>query len=260
MGEMVLELRNLRLGKPVTCVYNPLEYAREPFEQYLARYAHSGVTALLVGMNPGPWGMAQTGVPFGEVRAVRDWLGIHGRIGRPRRELPGRPVLGFECHRREVSGARLWGWARKRFGTPQRFFERFFVINYCPLCLFDSAGRNLTPDKLPARMREPLFAICDRALVRLVRHLSPELVIGIGRFAELRLQSALRGTSLQVGHIPHPSPASPQANKNWAGQVDRSMQAMGLLTPSTRARAAVPPARAARSSIRRWAPPARAGR
>ena len=31
---------------------------------------------VFLGMNPGPFGMAQVGVPFGEVAAVRDWLRI----------------------------------------------------------------------------------------------------------------------------------------------------------------------------------------
>ena len=32
--------------------------------------------AVFLGMNPGLWGMAQTGVPFGTVSLVRDWMGI----------------------------------------------------------------------------------------------------------------------------------------------------------------------------------------
>src|SRR5688572_32536315 len=95
-------------------------------------------------MNPGPFGMAQTGVPFGDVAMVRDWLGIVAAVAKPRDEHPKRPVLGFECQRSEVSGARLWGWARARFGTPQRFFERFFVANYCPLAFMESSGANRT--------------------------------------------------------------------------------------------------------------------
>ena len=65
-------------------------------------------------------------------------------------------VLGFECRRSEVSGARLWGWARDRFGTPQRFFERFFVANYCPLAFMEASGANRTPDKLSAAEQQEL--------------------------------------------------------------------------------------------------------
>ena len=81
--------------------------------------------SLLLGMNPGPWGMAQTGVPFGTVSRVRDWLGIEAPVERPANEHPRRPVLGFGTERDEVSGLRVWGWAQARWGTPERFFERF---------------------------------------------------------------------------------------------------------------------------------------
>src|SRR5690606_1352475 len=106
----------LRFRDPVEYVYNPLEYARRPHEAYLKRYGTGPKEVLLLGMNPGPFGMAQTGVPFGEVAHVREWLGIEDGVDRPAVEHPKRPVLGFDCKRAEVSGARLWGWARDRFG------------------------------------------------------------------------------------------------------------------------------------------------
>src|SRR5690606_6715112 len=127
-------------------------------------YGRGPKEILLLGMNPGPFGMAQTGVPFGEIAAVRDWLGVRGVVGRPAIEHPKRPVQGFGCHRSEGSGKRLWGWAQDRFGEPERFFDRFFVVNYCPLVFLEVGGRNRTPDKLPVREREPLFEACDRAL------------------------------------------------------------------------------------------------
>ena len=139
----------LRFAAPVCCVYNPLEYARAPHELYLSRYGASPKEVLLLGMNPGPFGMAQTGVPFGDVTLVRDWLEIFAAVDKPALEHPKRPVLGFACGRAEISGTRLWGWARERFGTPERFFRRFFVANYCPLAFMEPSGRNLTPDKLP---------------------------------------------------------------------------------------------------------------
>ncbi|HEY6727568.1 MAG TPA: hypothetical protein VI197_26210, partial [Polyangiaceae bacterium] len=128
----------LRFAAPVHTVYNPLAYARDPHERYLERYGQAPKEVVFVGMNPGPFGMVQTGVPFGDVSVVRDWLGIHGKVGKPLVEHAKRPVLGFECKRSEVSGTRLWGWAKERFGTPERFFHRFFVVNYCPLCFMEA--------------------------------------------------------------------------------------------------------------------------
>jgi single-strand selective monofunctional uracil DNA glycosylase len=225
------ELAPLRFGPPVTHVYDPLEYAREPLERYFERYGQGRKEAIFLGMNPGPFGMAQTGVPFGEIAHVRDWLRIEGRVGKPPVEHPKRPVLGFDCHRSEVSGARIWGWARQTFGTPERFFARFFVANYCPLVFMEASGRNLTPDKLPRAEREPLFAACDRALRRLVEIWEPEWVIGVGAFAEGRAKEALAGTGIFVGRILHPSPASPLANNGWAQTVETTLREMGIRIP-----------------------------
>jgi single-strand selective monofunctional uracil DNA glycosylase len=220
-------LARLRFAAPVSHVYAPLVYARAPFVAYLERFARSGVGTLLLGMNPGPFGMAQTGVPFGEVAAVRDWLGVEAPVGRPRREHPRRPVQGFACPRSEVSGARLWGWARQRFGTPERFFARFLVLNHCPLLFLEASGRNRTPDRLPAGERAALLARCDAALAEAVRLLRPARVVGVGRFAEERARAALAGSGLAIGAIPHPSPASPAANRGWAPQAERALRSLG---------------------------------
>ncbi len=228
---LIDDVRRLRFGPPVAYVYNPLEYASRPHLSYVAKYAHAGVEVLFVGMNPGPWGMAQTGVPFGEVGMVRDWLGIDEPVRKPKREHPKRPVEGFACHRREVSGTRLWGWARNTFGTPKQFFSRFFVANYCPLCFLEESGRNLTPDKLPITERRPLLAACDRALRDTVLHLKPRRIVGIGRFAEDRAREALADLDVTIGRISHPSPASPAANRGWAKQIAAELEKMGIELP-----------------------------
>lgn len=219
----------LQFGRSVSHVYNPLDYAWERHAEYLERYAvPTGKEVILLGMNPGPWGMAQTGVPFGEVELVREWLGTQGPVGRPSREHPQRPVLGFLCPRSEVSGRRLWGWARNRFGPPESFFRRFFVANYCPLMFLEASGRNRTPDRLPASLRAPLLEACDRALRRTVEILEPKHVIGIGRFAESRARSALRRMPVQIGGILHPSPANPAANRDWRARAEEQLTALGV--------------------------------
>jgi single-strand selective monofunctional uracil DNA glycosylase len=137
-------------------------------------------------------------------------------------------VSGFECPRSEVSGLRFWGWVKARFGSAPHFFERFFVANYCPLVFMEEGGRNVTPDKLPAVERAPLFAVCDEALRKVVTELSPRLVIGVGAFAQKRAEEALRGTGVRVGTILHPSPASPAANRDWPGQIEVQLQRLGV--------------------------------
>ena len=237
------EVAGLEFAPPTACVYNPLVYARRPHEAYLRRYAKQQPEALLVGMNPGPWGMAQTGVPFGEVSLVRDFLGIDERVDQPPLVHPKRPIQGFACLRSEVSGRRLWGWARDRYQTARQFSDCFFVTNYCPLVFMEESGRNRTPDKLPADEREPLFAACDEALRRLVAWLVPKRVIGVGGFAAARAAVALGDDGPPIGTILHPSPASPAANRGWAQQAEKQLRGLGIAIPSTR--------RSRRSSTRR---------
>jgi single-strand selective monofunctional uracil DNA glycosylase len=227
-ADLARAVADLAFAPPVACVYNPLDYAWEPHAAYLDRWGRGRREVLLVGMNPGPWGMAQTGVPFGEVAAVRDWLGITGAVRRPVAEHPRRPVEGFSCRRSEVSGRRLWSWARTRFVRPERFFARFFVLNYCPLLFLEASGRNRTPAELPAGERAALGAACDRALAAAVRALEPCLVVGVGRFAETAARRALAGQPTRVGGLLHPSPASPAANRDWAAAAERALGALGV--------------------------------
>lgn len=228
---LVEELRPLEFGAPVTHVYNPLEYAWPAHRTYLERYGRGRREVVMMGMNPGPWGMAQTGVPFGEVAIVRDWLRIDAPIGKPSSEHPKRPIEGLACRRSEVSGARLWGWVRDRFGAPERFFERFFIANYCPLVFMEEGGKNRTPDKLPPRERAPLLAACNRALTRTIEELEPRIVVGIGAFAEERLREVLEGRDVSIGRVLHPSPASPLANEGWPEQAEAALVALGIELP-----------------------------
>jgi single-strand selective monofunctional uracil DNA glycosylase len=222
------DVARLQFSPPVTHVYNPLDYAWEMHADYLKRFGRGRGKVLLLGMNPGPWGMAQTGVPFGEVSATRDWLKIDRPIRRPEVEHPKRPILGLECRRSEVSGRRLWGWAGEHFGTPRAFFSRFFVANYCPLVFLEESGKNRTPNQLRTAERGPLLAACDEALVRTVECLRPSHVIGIGQFAESRAREALRETNVTFGRILHPSPASPQANRGWSRQAIEQLVGYGI--------------------------------
>lgn len=225
---LLAELEPLRFAAPVTHVYNPLVYARTLHDQYLDRFAAGRKRVVFLGMNPGPWGMAQTGVPFGEVAMVRDWLGLSGAVDKPAHEHPKRPIEGLACRRSEVSGSRLWGAIRDHWGAPEAFFAEHFVANYCPLSFMEASGLNRTPDKLPASEREPLFTACDRYLAALVAALEPEWVVGVGAFAEARAARALSGLPVRIGRVPHPSPASPAANRGWDAAAAEALRAQGL--------------------------------
>lgn len=200
-------------------VYNPLRYAWPGHRDYLQRYGTATGRVLLLGMNPGPWGMAQTGVPFGDVTLVRDWLDIDQPLQPPLPEQhPSYPLLGMASHRSEGSGSRLWGWARARFGSPERFFQRFFIWNYCPL-LFLKNNRNLIPEQLHKDERQALTAACDQALSAALTALAPSALVGIGRYAERRLHE-VAPADIPIHYLLHPSPANPSANRNWGEQAD----------------------------------------
>ena len=218
----------LRFSSKVWAVYNAYGYAWPGYEAYVRRYGGGRKGTLFLGMNPGPWGMAQTGVPFGEIEAVRGWLGLEAVIGKPPREHPKRIIEGFGCRRSEVSGRRLWGLFREVHGTADRFFAEAFVLNYCPLAFLLESGANLTPDKLSAAEREPLEAACDRHLRRIVEILEPRLAVGVGGWATKCLER-LGMANLETGTLLHPSPASPIANREWPQRPIAQLQAMGII-------------------------------
>lgn len=223
-------LRGLRFPDPVAYTYNPLEYAWDAHCQYLKHFGARPKKVLFLGMNPGPYGMAQTGVPFGEIPAVRDWMGISVPVGKPDPEHPKRPVTGFECERSEVSGRRLWGLFAGHFGTAGDFFQDHFVANYCPLVWMKDTGANLTPDKIPADSMKPVNAACAEHLRTVIQILEPQFLIGVGAFAEKQLAAAAdtTGSSAVLGKILHPSPASPAANRDFAGTAGRQLAELGL--------------------------------
>ena len=235
----------LRFGPPVAALYNPLIYASRPHNSYLELAGAAPKRVIFLGMNPGPWGMAQTGVPFGEVAAVRDWLGIEAAVGKPEHEHPKRLIVGFACARAEVSGRRLWGLFRGRFGTPAEFFRDHFVANYCPLVFMSQSGANITPDKLPAAEAVPLYELCDCALADTIKLFKPRWVIGVGGFAKKRIDKVRdeffggenpRGegasgkscAAFSTAQILHPSPASPRANAGWDREVIKTLVELGI--------------------------------
>jgi single-strand selective monofunctional uracil DNA glycosylase len=235
--ELSRSLQGLSFPPPVAHVYDPFQYAWAPYKAYVERYGATRKRVVMLGMNPGPFGMMQTGVPFGEVAAVRDWMGIVAPVHRPSEEHPARPILGFACHRSEPSGRRLWGWAAGRFGTASTFFDAWFVLNYCPLVLLEPSGRNFTPDRLPSGLLRTLTDACDRHLVQALLALEPEWAIGIGEFAARRLRAVLGGNcidaalarKIRISRILHPSPASPAANRGWSDAVEDTLAQLGVL-------------------------------
>jgi single-strand selective monofunctional uracil DNA glycosylase len=226
--DLCAQVDRLKFAAPVTHVYNPLDYAWVAHGKYLLKFGAGKKRVVFIGMNPGPFGMVQTGVPFGEIAAVRDWMGISAPVGKPAVENPKRRVLGFDCPNSEVSGRRLWGLFAERFGSPENFFKEHFVANYCPLAFMEQSGSNFTPNKLPSTEKNPLLKICDEHLRKTLEILEPEWLIGVGAWARERGEIVAEGSKIHVGQILHPSPASPKANRGWAKIATEEMIQLGI--------------------------------
>tara|TARA_X000000950_G_scaffold287489_2_gene399968 strand:+ start:729 stop:1517 length:789 start_codon:yes stop_codon:yes gene_type:complete len=213
---------------------NTLDYAWPLHEAWIRTWGGHGASTLLLGMNPGPWGMAQSGVPFGATATVRDELEIPDlALETPVGAHPKRPIVGLSQERQEVSGQRIWSLLFDVYGSPQGAMEHVFLVNHCPLLLLNERGANVTPDKLPAAVVAPVFEACDDHLREVVDVLGATRVVGVGAYAADRAQRALNGAK-GLGMSPsgrtvaldkcwHPSPASPLANRNggadWRAQV-----------------------------------------
>lgn len=230
--ELVRVLKPLRFSELVSHVYLPTEYAWDRHREYLEKFGSGRKKNLFLGMNPGPWGMTQTGVPFGEIPAVRDWMGISGPVDKPENEHPKRPIEGFDCARSEVSGRRLWGLFAEKFPDAQDFFQDHFVTNYCPLVWMGETGKNITPDKLPKAEMLPVEKACRKHLATVIDTLQPEWLIGVGAYAEKKLIETTAeyfpDRKFKTGKILHPSPASPMANRGWEPQAEKQLLDLGV--------------------------------
>ena len=226
--ELSTKVDRLKFKPPVAHVYNPLSYAWPAHEEYLRRFGQGAKRVVFLGMNPGPFGMVQTGIPFGEVAAVRDWMQIKARIGKPKKEHAKRPIFGLDCTRSEVSGQRLWKLFAERFSSAEKFFANHFVVNYCPLAFLELSGCNRTPDKLPAAEAERLCRVCDEHLHRVLEILQPEWLVGVGAFAAARAALVAKDLPVKVGLILHPSPASPAANRGWSEAATKQLVALKI--------------------------------
>ena len=200
----------------VDAVYNPLAYAWEPHRAYLELASRGGAKTLLLGMNPGPHGMGQMGIPFAATSVVRDLLKITDlEVVQPRTPHPKRPISGLDWPKEEVSGTRLWGLLANEYGSAESIFKSVFLLNHCPLMLFSGErAANITPDKITGPTTKALLERCDDHLREVVDIMQIERVIGVGRYSEKRALNALSGIDISVTTCWHPSPASPLANRN----------------------------------------------
>jgi len=199
-------------GLKAVAAIDPTSYAFGNYTRFMQLAASGPRLALFVGMNPGPHGMAQTGIPFGDVDTARVLLGGADTID----PLPGlRAASGaaWDCkglayHRGEQSGMRLWSALSQLCGSPQAALERCCIVNYCPLYMVGPELENITPSDLPRRhdITRALEAACDEHLRQLVLGLEVKTVLSFGSYAHASARRALSGFPVDFYTTPHPSP------------------------------------------------------
>ncbi|KAI4467116.1 single-strand selective monofunctional uracil dna glycosylase [Holotrichia oblita] len=219
------KLSNLSFNKPVEYIYNPVEYAFDMYEAFIRKFCNEEKKILLLGMNPGPWGMAQTGIPFGEIKMVKEWYRIEAKINKPAIECPDRPIMGLNCHRSEISGKRLYEFFKKVSDTPENFFKNTYLYNYCPLAfMMKQNGKNITPAQLKGSVKKELEEHCNDTLLQVLSTLNTEIIIALGKYVKDQAESILRAHNIdhiQVIYLLHPSPQIP-GNQNWGTKAQKS--------------------------------------
>lgn len=176
-----------RLPEPAGVeVYNPLSYAWQLHQRYLRRFVTQGPQTeppfevggmgpsvstqqrrvLFIGMNPGPFGMMQTGCPFGDKVSARQLGGLPGVPLSDRHTesldlsklttLKARRTQGFGIKQRETSGQRFWEgmtelWPLTSIGRAR------VTAGGAPIVLFDEE-----PDRRAAMSTDPIeVMLCD---------------------------------------------------------------------------------------------------
>jgi single-strand selective monofunctional uracil DNA glycosylase len=169
-------------------------------------------------------------VPFGDIKTVKEWLKVTGKVHPPKKQHPKRPIEGMQVKKREVSGQRLWGLFQAMAGSPEVFFKHCLVYNYCPLCFIDSTGKNLAPNNLSPAERSKLTSLCDEAMRDIIQLLQPHTLVGVGKWTEDRLNRIQKefNLSVRVVGIMHPSPLNSRANTDFSGKVRAELDRLQL--------------------------------
>ncbi|KAE9529792.1 hypothetical protein AGLY_011888 [Aphis glycines] len=230
---LVSQLNNLNYGPNVEYIYSPLDYASNLHKAFLTKFLLTKKKVLFLGINPGPWGMCQTGIPFGEVNIVRDYLKVDGEVKTPTNYHPQRPVNGLNCHRSEVSGKRLWDlFIELSKGDPYKFFKDCFIYNYFPLALMNKNAKNITPGDLKSEFQKKLQEICDKSLSDIVTLLQTDTIVAIGKYAEKRSIEVVKKfklNNIKIIQIPHPSPRSVGTAENWKKETLNQLKSYHIL-------------------------------
>ncbi|KAI8124664.1 hypothetical protein FF38_10666 [Lucilia cuprina] len=222
------KLRNITTPLEISYIYNPVEYAADLHQAYLKKYLKGGKKVLFIGLNPGPNGMGQTGIPFGNITTVRDKMGLNGTVNQPPNIHPKRPVNGLATTIEEPSGKRLWTkFQELSDGSLDIFFEQCFVYNFCPLLFYNSKGDYISPQKLKAPYNRQISNACLHTIEQILELIQPEVIVAIGRYAYDNLKAVKYCIEKRLLYLRHPSPRA--CTKNWSKIADEFFKNENLL-------------------------------
>ena len=227
-------------------IWNPGRYGEAWHSLFRATYPLDRHPILVLGLNPGLYGMAQTGIPFTDVKRLREKLPllagrIRRRFGDP--EVPGLAPPGLRYFLRrsfESSAVRVYRFLEMGWGSAEEAWKHVAVANACPLLFVDPvSGENRTPADLrrtasrgrrgDVRARE-LCAECDRLRRLSAREaeqvLQPVGVVLLGKDVQrtLREDIAARLGGGAVLEWEHPARAVPES---WARGLLREIRRRG---------------------------------
>eukprot|EP01023_Acetabularia_acetabulum_P031317 TRINITY_DN29446_c0_g1_i1.p1 TRINITY_DN29446_c0_g1~~TRINITY_DN29446_c0_g1_i1.p1 ORF type:complete len:252 (+),score=22.23 TRINITY_DN29446_c0_g1_i1:130-885(+) len=214
----------------INTIYNPLEYAWEPYENYLRKYCGDYKKTIFVGMNPGYFGMVQTGIPFGDLNMVCNFLHLQ-KFQVPVKQHNIRKIVGYEIKRSEVSGQRFWGLIQTKFGHPDKFFneDSNFVVNLCPLAFLSETGKNVTPEEISIQEKDKIIVVCMAYFKQIVKFLQIQNIVCIGNFVCKEVKKSLTQDGYyNIVYMQHPSPRVQPQELQWRDVVTKQLEDAGV--------------------------------
>jgi single-strand selective monofunctional uracil DNA glycosylase len=233
-------------------VLNPGRYGERWHARFRRAYPMSPRPLLVFGLNPGPYGMAQTGVPFTDLKRLESALpGLWKDLvasGEPvTRPGLAPPSLARHLTRTfESSSVRVYRFLERAYGRPELALREVVFVNPCPLLFIDpETGANRTPADLPRALRARKAAELVHAFEELrratvleaVAELEPRGAILLGRDVAAAVGEALRAAlgARSVVEWEHPARAVPET---WSRGLADELRKRGLLRPLAKSRSA----------------------
>lgn len=232
-------------------VVNPGSYGERWHARFRRTYPLRRNPLLFCGLNPGPYGMAQTGVPFTDLKRLRaelprlaTELEATGSALVPPGLAPA-PLRPFLTRTFESSSVRVYRFLALVRETAEAALRDVVFVNPCPLLFVERrSGENRTPADLPRELRRAagtaragleraarLMAAFDAArlevVTRAVERLEPRGAVLLGRDVAAVIGDSLRARlgARAVVEWEHPARAVPD---RWARGLASELRRRGL--------------------------------